>query len=93
MENPVTAERNIENLDIIGKTLVQYARHNEPISPEVANLIALLVAECRVYSSVRDNLSDEATKFILGGINEERASVADAADAIIEDLRKDGINL
>lgn len=93
MQNPITAERNIGNLDIIGKTLVQYSITNEPISPEIANLIALLVAECRVYSAIRDNLSDEATKFILGGIAEERASVSDAADAIIEDLRKDGINL
>jgi len=93
MQNPVTAERNIRNLDIIGKTLVKYSISNEPISPEVANLIALLVAECRVYSAIRDNLTDEVSIDITNGVEQERASVSDAADAIIEDLRKDGINL
>jgi len=93
METPITAERNIENLDLIGKTLVKVIAGEKFPDPNTLALLTVLVAECRVYSTVRDNGSDDGSKFILDGLAKDKQSISDAADAILEDLRNDGINL
>jgi hypothetical protein len=95
----ITAQQNITNIDLIGKTIVSYATKGQSIDPSTASLLAILIAECRVYSTIRDGdiLKDEGTEFIKKGIDivtkQEEDSISDIADSIIADLRKSGINL
>ena len=66
-------------------------------------MISVLVAQCRNYSTVRDQdtLTDETSRFVLDHISKteqskqekEENSITDAADEIINDLRKSGISI
>lgn len=99
----VSSQENIANLDLIGETLIRYAKSGKSIDPNTALMISILVAQCRNYSTVRDQdtLTDETSKIVLDhiGKTEQKAreqednSITDAADEIINDLRKSGINI
>lgn len=101
--NDISAQENIANLDLIGQTLIRYAKSNKPIDPNTALMISVLVAQCRNYSTVRDQdtLTDETSRFVLDHISKteqskqekEENSITDAADEIINDLRKSGISI
>jgi hypothetical protein len=98
-DNTIDAPTNIKNLDIIGSTLTKYIRENKPIDPALASLIVILLAECRVYSVIRDSnlINDEYSEQIKDILThnkvEDEKTVSDAADEIIADLRKNGINI
>ena len=101
--NDISAQENIANLDLIGETLLRYAKSNKPIDPTMALMISALVAQSRNYSTVRDQdmLTDETSKIVLDHMSktkqkvreQEDNSITDAADEIIKDLRKSGISI
>ena len=101
--NIINAKTNLTNLDLVGETLLKFARKGESIDPPTALLLAMLVAECRNYSTVRDSdtLDDPTSKLMRDHFNsvreeeqkQESVSASDAADEIINELRKSGINL
>lgn len=101
--NIIDAQTNAKYLDTIGETLVKFVRQGKNIDSQTALMLALLLAECRNYSTVRDEalLQDETSKIMRDHLarsaaaanQEEEVSVSDAADEIINDLRKSGINL
>ena len=50
----IDAQTNVQNLDIIGRILVN-ASKGKPLDSMTALLCSTLLAECRVYSTRRDN--------------------------------------
>ncbi len=94
----IDAQTNVQNLDIIGRILVNVSK-GKPIDSMAALLCSTLLAECRVYSTRRDNdlVNDDNSQIIKNEIEqfkqEEQNSVSDAADEILADLRKNGINI
>ena len=94
----IDAQTNVQNLDIIGRILVNVSK-GKPIDSMTALLCSTLLAECRVYSTRRDNdlVNDDNSQIIKNEIaqfkQEEQNSVSDAADEILADLRKNGINI
>lgn len=108
--NPIdnlTAEYNIANLDHIGRFLTASIRANAPIMPMHAALIAKLIADCRVYSTIRDQavLKDNTSTNLLAEMLKHQTeaqaedeslsngTASEVADSIIAELRKNGINL
>ena len=100
--NTITAQENINNLDLLGKTIIGFCTSGKSIDPVTASLLAVLVADCRVYSTARDadRLSDIGSDIIKKvfdevnpSSNEETISVSEVADSIIADLRNSGINI
>jgi len=97
-DNIINAQTNVQNLDIVGRILLA-ASKGRLIDSMTANLCAALIAECRVYSTNRDAdlVTDSSSKIIKDEIarfkQEEQKSVSDAADAIVDDLRKNGISI
>jgi hypothetical protein len=101
--NIINAKTNITNIDLVGETLLKFARRGESIDPTTAALLAMLVAECRNYSTVRDSdtLDDPMSKLMRDYFNsvkeeeqkQENVSASEIADEIINELRKCGINL
>jgi hypothetical protein len=94
----LSAQENADTLDLIGKTLFAFVGHGTPIDSATASVLAILLADCRVYSAIRDqdSLTDENTRSILGVMSEVKTHQQDlsaAADSIIADLRKSGINI
>lgn len=99
----IDAKTNAKNLDMVGGTLLNYARRGKSIDAQTAMMIALLLAECRNYSTMRDaeTLDDETSKMMLDHLTtsgtaanqREEVSASEAADEIVNDLRKSGINL
>jgi hypothetical protein len=97
----ISATENANNLDIVGKYLTHLAKGGT-IDPITAATLVFLLADCRVYTAFRDSdsLNDETSNGIRGmiaqcndEIQRERDLVSAAADEIIADLRKDGINI
>ena len=94
---------NAQNLDAIGSILLSAAKGNIIIDTDKAAILASLVAQCRIYSTNRDaeHLTDPTSVIIREtekllreqGAKSEEQSVSDAADEIVEDLRKSGINI
>jgi len=100
--NTITAQENINNLDLLGKTIMGFYTSGKSIDPVTASLLVVLVADCRVYSTARDadrlnDIGSDIIKKVFEEVNpssnEETNSVSDVADSIIADLRKSGINL
>lgn len=101
--NTISAQENIANLDLIGETLIRCAKAGRSLDPTSILMISVIVAQCRNYSTVRDqdSLTDPTSKIVLDHINKteenkqkhEDDSVNDAAEEIINDLRKSGINI
>lgn len=108
--NPIpnlTPEYNISNLDHIGRFITASIQANAPIMPYHAALIAKLIADCRVYCTIRDQavLTDKTSTDLLANIRSEQIAIqseeesmsngtaAEVADSIIAELRKSGINL
>ena len=98
----VTAKQNMDNLDLMGATILGFAKRGIPIDPFVAAALSALVAECRVYSTFRDTeLTDETSNIIRSEVDrlmkqQEKSnenSVSAAADEILSELRKSGINI
>lgn len=97
----ISSEENAQNLDAIGSLLVSAAKGERVIDATTAAILASLVAQCRIYSVYRDSLNDPTSVFIreaekiVTDFSEktEEKSVSDAADEIMEDLRKSGINI
>ena len=94
----ISAQENVNTLDLIGKILVAYATKGVPMDPMTASSLAILASDCRVYSTVRDqeSLTDENSKSVLSVFAAQKTyekDLSDAADAIIADLRKSGINI
>ena len=63
-----------------------------------ASALAFLVADCRIYSTIRDQtlLTDENSTVIVAEMKDWKSheqDLSDAADAIIADLRNSGINI
>jgi hypothetical protein len=94
---------NAQNLDAIGSILLRAARGEIIIDMDKAMILASLVAQCRIYSTNRDaeHLNDPTSVIIREteklmkehGEKSEEQSISDAADDIMEDLRKSGINI
>ena len=97
-DNIINAQTNVQNLDIVGRILLA-ASKGRRIDSMTALLCSSLIAECRVYSTRRDSefVSDDNSQIIKDEIarfkQEEQNSVSSAADEIVEDLRKSGINI
>jgi len=94
----LSAQGNVNTLDLIGKILVAYASKGLPMDSITASFLAILVSDCRVYSTVRDqdSLTDENSKTVLSIFAAQKTYEQDlsaAADSIIADLRKSGINI
>lgn len=99
----IDAQTNAKNLDTVGGTLLNFARQGKTIDPATAMLLAFLLAECRNYSTKRDSdsLDDETSNIMRDHLKgaedaaakQEEVSASEAADEIINDLRKSGINL
>lgn len=98
----ITAKQNMDNLDLIGATILSFAKRGVPIDPLVSLSLSALIAECRVYSTLRDaELDDENSLIIRVEIDrmnkantaKQEQSVSDAADEIMDELRKSGINI
>ncbi len=93
---------NANYLDTVGKTLLFYANQGKAISPVEATAMAMLLVECRLYSTDRDrdtltdinsNLLREVLDKADSNTHTTDPSVTQVADEIINDLRKSGINL
>lgn len=97
----LTPDENAQNLDAIGSILLSAAKGNINIDATRAAILASLVAQCRIYSVHRDALTDPTSVLIREteklmkeqGEKSEEQSVSDAADEIVDDLRKSGINI
>lgn len=102
-DNNISPLDNAQNLDAIGSILLSAAKGNIIIDTDKAAILASLVAQCRIYSTNRDaeHLTDPTSVLIREtekvlrdrGEANEAQSVSDAADEIMEDLRKSGINI
>ena len=99
--NTITPNENAENLDAVGSILLSAAKGNTNIDAPTAAILASLIAQCRIYSVHRDALTDPTSVLIREteklmkeqGEKSEEKSVSDAADEIVDDLRKSGINI
>jgi hypothetical protein len=97
----LTPDENAQNLDAVGSILLSAANGNIKIDATKAAILASLIAQCRIYSVHRDALTDPTSVLIREtekvlrdrGEANEAQSVSDAADEIMEDLRKSGINI
>jgi hypothetical protein len=95
----IDAQTNVQNLDIVGRILLNASKGGKHLDSMTALLCSSLIAECRVYSTRRDSefVSDDNSQIIKDEIarfkQEEQNSVSSAADEIVEDLRKSGINI
>lgn len=97
----LTPDENAQNLDAIGSILLSAANGNIKIDATKAAILASLVAQCRIYAVHRDALTDPTsvlireTEKVLREQGEKNAeqSISDAADEIMDDLRKSGINI
>lgn len=102
-DNNISPLDNAQNLDAIGSILVSAARGSTTIDATKAAILASLVAQCRIYSTNRDaeHLNDPTSVIIREteklmkeqGEKSEEQSISDAADEIVDDLRKSGINI
>jgi hypothetical protein len=99
--NTISADKNAANLDLVGRYLTHLAKGGF-IDQLTASALVLLLADCRVYSTFRDSdsLKDETSnniRSLLAKVKEEQKREQDdisaAADDIINDLRKSGINI
>lgn len=99
--NTISADKNAANLDIVGRYLTLLAKGGT-IDQLTASALVLLLADCRVYSTFRDSDSlNDATsndiRSLFAKVKEEQKREQDdisaAADDIINDLRKSGINI
>ncbi len=98
----INSVTNAKYLDIVGQTLLFYANQGKPISPVEATAMAMLLVECRLYSTVRDSdtLTDINSNLLREVLNKADSnthttdpSVTQVADEILNDLRKSGIIL
>ena len=94
----ISAQENVDTLDLIGRILVAYASNGLPVDSITASSLAILASECRVYSTVRDqeSLTDENSRSVIDALNQTKTyeqDLSDAADSIIADLRNSGINI
>jgi len=101
----MTAETNITHLDIIGRLLTEAVSSGRGLTPEQCSLLVMAVADCRVYSTVRDQetLTDETSKILLAELNsassepsaesDQDGAANEIAASITEDLRKSGIDI
>lgn len=99
--NTISADKNAYNLDIVGRYLTHLAKGGI-IDQLTASALVLLLADCRMYSTFRDSDSlNDATsndiRSLVAKVKEEmqreQDDISAAADDIINDLRKSGINI
>lgn len=103
----INCDDNVKNIDLVGKFLLNSATSGRGVDPLTCAQLAAILVDCRLYSTVRDRdiISHDLNKNFLAIVSvmeqmerekqqeQQDNSVEDAAQQIIDDLRKSGINI
>lgn len=103
----INCDDNVKNIDLVGKFLLNSATSGRGVDPLTCAQLAAILVDCRLYSTVRDRdiISHDLNKNFLAIVSvmeqvaqqekqqEQTNSVESAAQEIIDELRKSGINI
>lgn len=103
----INCDDNVKNIDLVGKFLLNSSTSGRGVDPLTCAQLAAILVDCRLYSTVRDRdiISHDLNKNFLAIVSvmeqmerekqqeQQDNSVEAAAQQIIDELRKSGINL